>query len=143
MKRTQIKQIFQKLFGVKIRIVRRKRRKGLKSEYIKYKAQALEIAQRKIAQFNLVYNFKYNKITIRNQSTKWGSCSKSGNINFNYKIALLPENLADYIIVHELCHLGEFNHSKDFWDLVEKIIPDYKLRKSHLKKISSNGINIT
>lgn len=102
--------------------------------YAKYKELALEIAHRKMEEFNKVYNFKYNRISIKNQKTRWGSCSKSGNINFNYKIALLSDRLTDYIIVHELCHLGEFNHSKNFWNLVEKTIPDYEQRREELKK---------
>ena len=84
--------------------------------------------------FNGVYKFKFNKVNIRNQKTRWGSCSAKGNINFNYKIALLPERLADYIIVHELCHLGEFNHSRKFWDLVVEAIPDHREIRSELKQ---------
>ncbi len=57
------------------------------------------------------------------------------NLNFNYKIVLLPDELADYIVAHEICHLGEFNHSKSFWSLLEKTIPDYMLRRNALKKI--------
>ncbi len=71
-----------------------------------------------------------------NQRTKWGSCSKKGNLNFNYKIALMPEKIADYIVVHELCHLKEFNHSRKFWNLVVKIIPDYLEIKKELKNKS-------
>lgn len=116
------------------RIVRRRRKskKSVKSklQYIEYKEQAKILAERKVIEFNLIYSFPVNKITIRNQKTRWGSCSRKGNLNFTYKIALLPEKLVDYIIVHEICHLGEFNHSQNFWDLVAKTIPDYlDLRK--------------
>lgn len=83
--------------------------------------------------FNRNYKYSWNKISIREQKTRWGSCSQKKNLNFNSKIALLPEKLAEYIVVHELCHLGEFNHSKRFWNLVEKILPDYKQRRSDLK----------
>ena len=92
------------------------------------------MAQKKVLKFNKIYKFKYNKINIKNQKTRWGSCSVKGNLNFNYKIALLPEKLAEYIVVHELCHLGEFNHSYKFWKLVEKTIPDYLEIKEDLKK---------
>jgi predicted metal-dependent hydrolase len=126
-----------KYFKVRVRVVRRririKNKKGSKSEYLKYKDQALILVKNKLEHFNQFYNFKYNKVTIRNQSTRWGSCSRRGNINFNYKLALLPENLVDYVIVHELCHLGEFNHSKDFWDLVARTIPDFKERRQELR----------
>lgn len=131
-----INNILKKYFKFRIRVVRRKIRiknkKGSKSDYLKYKDQALELVKNKLEQFNQFYNFKYNKITVRNQSTRWGSCSRRGNINFNYKLVLLPEELLDYVVVHELCHLGEFNHSKNFWKLVAKTIPDYNKRRREL-----------
>ena len=96
------------------------------SEFLQHKNAALELAIQKISHFNNFYGFNFNKISIRNQKTRWGSCSRKGNLSFNYKIALLPEKIADYIIVHELCHLGEFNHSNKFWDLVSKTIPNCK-----------------
>jgi predicted metal-dependent hydrolase len=125
--------------GFKFRIIRKrvKRKKGKRSEYLKYKEQARIIAHKKVEKYSKIYNFKYNKIAIRNQKTRWGSCSKSGNLNFSYKIAILPEHLVNYIIVHEVCHLGEFNHSQNFWDLVAQTIPDYvELRK----ELNINGV---
>ena len=95
-------------------------------EYLKCKEQARELAERKIKELNTVYNFSYRRISIRNQKSRWGSCSRKGNLNFNYKIIYLPDKYLNYIIIHELCHLKEFNHSKKFWGLVAKIIPDYK-----------------
>ena len=83
--------------------------------------------------FNKFYSYKWNRIFIKNQKTRWGSCSKRGNLNFNYRIALLPPEAADYIIVHELCHLKEFNHSRNFWKLVEQQIPNYKILHKALK----------
>ena len=80
------------------------------------------------------YDFKVGRVSIRNQRTRWGSCSKAGNLNFNYRIALLPEALSDYVIVHELCHIGEFNHSGKFWDLVAVALPDYAKIRAELKK---------
>lgn len=100
--------------------------KRSKRDYLKLKNQALKVAEEKIEKFNKVYGFKFNQIAIKNQKTRWGSCSKKGNLNYNYKIALLPDKLADYIIVHELCHLRQFNHSRGFWELVEKSIPNYR-----------------
>lgn len=108
--------------------------KGTKKDYTEYKNLAFVLAQKRIEYFNKIYGFKFNKINIKNQKTRWGSCSRKGNLNFNYKIALLPEKLSDYIIVHELCHLKEFNHSQKFWNLVAKMMPDYLEIRSELKR---------
>jgi len=105
-----------------------------KKNYILNKANALRLARKKITFFAEKYNLKPNKIFIRNQSTRWGSCSTKGNLNFNYRFIFLPEELQDYLIVHELCHLAEMNHSSRFWSLVEQTIPDYKKRKTALRK---------
>jgi hypothetical protein len=113
-------------FRVKRVAVKRKRNKKVSQNYLKYKSQALLLVKERIEYFNTFYNYKYGRIVIRNQKTRWGSCSRKGNLNFNYKIALLTPNQADYIIVHELCHLKEFNHSQRFWDLVAQAVPDYK-----------------
>ncbi len=107
-----------------------------KKEIVLYRKQAKTIVGNRLEYFNQFYQYSYNKIFIKNQKTRWGSCSKKQNLNFNYKIVLLPEKLQDYIIVHELCHLGEFNHSKKFWNLVGKTIPDYKNKKKELQKVS-------
>lgn len=108
--------------------------KVTRGDYAKYKKHALALAQERVKYFNKFYGFKVNKITVKNQKTRWGSCSKKGNLNFNYKIALLPIILADYIIIHELCHLDQFNHSRKFWDLVSKTIPDFFARRKKIKK---------
>jgi predicted metal-dependent hydrolase len=110
---------------------------GSKKDYLKYKDQTLALTQERIKYFNTTRGFEFNKISIKNQKTRWGSCSKKGNLNFNYKIALLPERLTDYIIVHELCHLKEFNHSQKFWLLVANIIPNYLERRKELRQ---NGL---
>lgn len=99
---------------------------GSKREYQKQRAEAFRLVESRLDYFNQFYNFKFNKITIRNQKTRWGSCSRNGNLSFNYKIALAPEKFFNYIIVHELCHLKEFSHSKKFWELVSQTISDYK-----------------
>ena len=101
---------------------------------LKYKEEAYNLAESRINYFTKIYKFKYNKINIKNQKTRWGSCSKKGNLNFNYKIALLPSLISDYLIAHELCHLKELNHSKRFWKLVEKTIPNYRSIRGELKK---------
>lgn len=68
----------------------------------------------------------YKRVAIRNQRRRWGSCSSLGNLNFNYKLAFLPCNICDYVIVHELCHLKEMNHGPAFWNEIEKVIPEYR-----------------
>lgn len=109
---------------------------GDKTAYAKHKEAALKLAKERIRHFNALYGFVFNKIQIRNQKTRWGSCSKKGNLSFNYKIALLPQRLADYIIVHELCHLGQFNHSEKFWNLVAHAMPDHLAIRKELKRRS-------
>jgi len=108
--------------------------KNTKQEFALHKESALMLAIERMAHFNEIYQFSWGKVTIRNQKTRWGSCSKKGNINFNYKIALLPAHIADYIIVHELCHLKEFNHSRNFWNLVAQAIPGHREVRAELKK---------
>ncbi len=110
--------------------------KERKAAYKAYKAAALELALRRAQYLNQHYGFTYQKISIRDQKTRWGSCSKKGNLSFSYKIALMPEHLADYIIVHELCHLGAFDHSKKFWSLVAEKVPDHRECRRSLRKIA-------
>lgn len=81
------------------------------------------------------YNLIFKRVRIRNQKTRWGSCSASGNISLNYRLMKYRKEVIDYVIIHELCHLKEMNHSNKFWLLVEKIIPDYKLLKKNLKSV--------
>ncbi|MBR6510374.1 MAG: M48 family metallopeptidase [Clostridia bacterium] len=76
----------------------------------------------------------YNGIRIKSQKTRWGSCSAKNNLNFNCLLMLCPKNVREYIVVHELCHLKELNHSKRFWKLVETYFPDYKIAKLWLKE---------
>lgn len=105
-----------------------------KAHYLKHKDDALKLVLERAGYFGKKFKFEYDKISIRNQKTRWGSCSKKRNLNFNYKILFLPPKTRDYIIVHELCHLKEFNHSRKFWALIEKILPDYLEIKRGLKK---------
>ncbi len=107
---------------------------GGRREYKKYREQAREFVSAKIEEINKIYNFSFGKVFIKNHKTRWGSCSKKRNLNFNYKIIFLPAPLAEYIVAHELCHLRAFNHSSVFWSLVERAVPDYKWRVKELRK---------
>ena len=104
------------------------------AEYKEQKKAARKLVERKLAQWNAIYNFEYKNVSIRNQRTRWGSCSSRKSLAFNFKIVYLPEPLQDYLIVHELCHLKEMNHGKRFWDLVAQTIPDYMERRKILKR---------
>jgi predicted metal-dependent hydrolase len=81
------------------------------------------------------YGFNFNKVIIKGQKTRWGSCSIRKNLSFNYKLMKYRTEVIDYVIIHELCHLREMNHSKKFWALVMEICPDYKSLKKELKKL--------
>lgn len=76
----------------------------------------------------------YGRITIRNQKTRWGSCSSKKNLNFNCLLMLAPDEAIDYVVVHELCHLKEMNHSPKFWAEVKKVLPDYEKQKAWFKE---------
>ncbi len=110
-------------------------RRGAAQDFQKYKQSALVLVRNRIEYFNKFYTFSYTSLSIRNQKTRWGSCSKRGSLNFNYRIALLPAALADYIVVHELCHLKEMNHSQRFWKLVANVIPNHLALRRELKKM--------
>jgi predicted metal-dependent hydrolase len=112
-------------------------KKDTRGEYEEYKEQARAIAHERVAHYTKYYQFAWNAISIKNQKTRWGSCSSKGNLNFSYKLALLPAHLADYIVVHELCHLKEFNHSESFWNLVAETVPNHKELRKELNAYSS------
>ena len=99
--------------------------------------QALEIIPTRVEYFARIIGVTYGNITIRNQKTRWGSCSSKGNLNFNCLLMLAPPKVLDYVVVHELCHRKQMNHSKAFWSEVEKVFPDYKKSIKWLKEEGS------
>ncbi len=103
--------------------------------------QAVEYIPKRVKYYAEKENFVYNKITIKNLVSRWGSCSTKGNLNFNCLLMLTPDYVIDYIVVHELCHLREMNHSEKFWAEVEKIIPDYQRAELWLKQNGGNLIS--
>ena len=116
------------------RLSKKSQKKVFQKDWKQNKEVFLKVAKQKIEEFNTFYNFKYKKVNIRDQKSRWGSCSQKGSLNFNYRVFLLPKKEMDYVIIHEICHLKEMNHSKKFWDLVEKKSPDYKKIKKDLDK---------
>ena len=89
----------------------------------------------RVEHFARVMGLNYGKVAIRAQRTRWGSCSAKGNLNFNCLLVLLPDEVRDYVVVHELAHLKDMNHSPRFWAEVGKVIPDYKLRRAQLREL--------
>lgn len=96
--------------------------------------RARALIHERLALWSRFYGVRPKRVFIRNQKTRWGSCSEQGNLSFSYKVAFLAPELCDYVIVHELCHLVELNHSRRFWALVARAIPDYRKRRRELKK---------
>ena len=97
-------------------------------------AKAKEIIPKKVEFFADRIGVTYNKITIRCQRTRWGSCSSKGNLNFNCLLVLLPDEIIDSVIVHELCHRKQMNHSAKFYTEIEKVFPDYNRCRHWLKQ---------
>ncbi len=98
------------------------------------KRRAAKLLLARLEYFNIFYQHKYQRLSVRDQKTRWGSCTNSGTLSFNCRLALLPEKLLDYVVVHELCHTKEMNHSARFWLLVAKTIPDYLERRRELRQ---------
>lgn len=94
---------------------------------------ALKAIPPRLEYFAPIVGVTYGRVTVRNQVSRWGSCSAKGNLNFNCLLMLCPPEILDYVIVHELCHRKQMNHSKEFWTEVERAIPDYKAREKWLK----------
>lgn len=153
-------KIIWKIFGGKYKrkIYRRKRRKNsVKSqrEYLEQKENARKVVLEKLKFWQEFYRnleqkspqtlfikegaeqFEYKKVFIKNIKTRWGSCSSKKNLNFSYKIVFLENEVQDYLIVHELCHLQEMNHGENFWNLVEIAIPNWKILRNKLKNFKS------
>jgi predicted metal-dependent hydrolase len=106
-------------------LAERPRARALAEGRLKY-YQALCVAK-------LAWRPLWRKLSIRGQKSRWGSCSRAGNLSFNYRLVYLPEALADYVIVHELCHLREMNHGRKFWALVRQLLPDHARRRKELR----------
>jgi predicted metal-dependent hydrolase len=126
--------ILEKLAGARKRNVSFLQ-KGGRREYLANREHARRLIRVKIEEWNSNGRFLVNRIFIRNQKTRWGSCSSNGNLNFNWRVVYLEEPLVDYLVVHELCHLEEMNHSPDFWQLVAELFPNYKKTRRELRRL--------
>lgn len=98
-----------------------------------YRQEAGPVIAERVRHFGALIGRWPQVIRIKNQQKRWGSCSQKGNVNFNWRLILIPDEILDYMVVHELCHLVHMNHSADFWGLVASIIPDYQQRRDWLK----------
>lgn len=99
-----------------------------------YRKKAKEVFGKRVEYYSPFVGKTVHRIAIRGQHTRWGSCSSKGNLNFNWRLMLAPAEIIDYVVVHELCHLLHMNHSKEFWNSVERILPDYKVSKKWLSE---------
>ena len=94
--------------------------------------RAKSVLAQRTAYFARQIGVTYGRITVRDQKTRWGSCSQTGNLNFNFRLILAPSEVLDYVVVHELCHRRQMNHSAQFWQEVAQVLPDYRKRKAWL-----------
>ena len=94
--------------------------------------RAKSVLAQRTAYFARQVGVTYGRITVRDQKTRWGSCSQTGNLNFNFRLILAPSEVLDYVVVHELCHRRQMNHSAQFWQEVAQVLPDYRERKAWL-----------
>ena len=106
-------------------------------EVKEYREKARRVLTEKTMWWAEKMGVDYGRISIRQQATRWGSCSVKGNLNYNWKLILLPEELQDYVVVHELAHRREMNHSQRFWKIVEGELPDYLSRRKQLRGFES------
>lgn len=95
--------------------------------------RALERIRERIAHYHPLIGGSFGRVTVRDQRSRWGSCSSKNNLNFNWKLIMAPQEALDYVVIHELCHLHEFNHSPRFWNLVASQMPEYEIWKKWLK----------
>ena len=121
--------------NIKKQTERNEKYAGLSDENIaELKKNAKKIIPIKVAYYANIMGIKYGRITITSAKTRFGSCSSKGNLAFSYRLMLYPDEAIDYVVVHELAHLFEMNHSKAFYSIVENVLPDYKKRIALLKK---------
>ena len=126
--------ILKNLEKIQKREVQRETVPGLsKEERTRLQQEACRKISERTAYFAGKIGVSYGRITLRQQKTRWGSCSANGNLNFNWLLILAPPEVLDYVVVHELCHRRQMNHSQAFWNEVSAVLPGYKEQKKWLK----------
>lgn len=141
-KEAWISKHIEKIKKTKERLEAEPTEKLTREKVIALAEEALKVIPARVEYFARVIGVTYGKITIRNQKTRWGSCSSKGNLNFNCLLMLAPPEVLDYVVVHELCHRKQMNHSKAFWLEVEKVLPNYKEVRKWLKEEGSQMITL-
>ena len=141
-KEAWISKHIEKIKKTKERLEAEPTEKLTREKVIALAEEALKVIPARVEYFARVIGVTYGKITIRNQKTRWGSCSSKGNLNFNCLLMLAPPEVLDYVVIHELCHRKQMNHSKAFWSEVEKVLPDYKEARKWLKEEGSQMITL-
>ncbi len=116
-------------------VVRRRRRRSLPetAEVAELRTQAKAVLPERLSELASEYGFSYNQVRIKHNVSNWGSCSSKGNINLNLNLMRLPEELRDYVMLHELCHLKYLNHGPEFHALLESVCPDHRMLQRRLK----------
>lgn len=133
--------IEKSLERMRLRMIEMEQQPKLSREDISTLAeQAKLVIPQRVAYYAKAMDVDYGRITIRNQKTRWGSCSSKGNLNFNCLLMKMPTEVLDYVVVHELCHRKEMNHSERFWTEVEKVLPDYRSTRRWLKENGSRWL---
>ncbi len=99
----------------------------------RYRNAARQQFESRVSYYHRITGGNYTSVTVRDQKTRWGSCSSRGTLSFNYRLIFAPPVILDYVVVHELCHLTHMNHSKDFWDMVASVMPEYKVCRKWLR----------
>ena len=105
----------------------------LKAMENRYREAARARFESRVAYYHRVTGGSYTSITVRDQKSRWGSCSSRGTLSFNYRLIFAPPVILDYVVVHELCHLTHMNHSRDFWDMVASVMPEYREYRKWLR----------
>ncbi|MDY5245862.1 MAG: SprT family zinc-dependent metalloprotease [Anaerobutyricum soehngenii] len=141
-KEAWISKHIEKIKETKERVEAEPTEKLTREKVIALAEEALKVIPERVEYFAKVIGVTYGKITVRNQKTRWGSCSSKGNLNFNCLLMLAPSEVLDYVVVHELCHRKQMNHSKAFWLEVEKVLPNYKEVRKWLKEEGSQMITL-